>query len=633
MRTTLVSRWRFFIQCLGFAAVSAAAFTLGEHPILATHNAVEDDDKIDESREKAKDRDTCVEKKFKHVLIISVDGLREADLNDPALQTDIPNLNGLRNDGIEYTNAHTTSPTDSFPGQLGILTGASPRSTGVYYDDSYSRTLYPSIADGGTPTSPPGAGVLLAENLDFNSDLLNGGGSPGFDASSINPANLPQKKVGTALVPMMPHEYLKVNTLFEIVHEAHLPTAYADKHPAYEIAFGPSGKGVDDFYAPEIDSLGSTGHYAKDDPVVVKANDDLKVQAMLNVISGKTLQGKPGKGVPAVFAMNFQAVSVGQKIQNDNGYTGGISPSGVPSVVFHDLVQHTDASIGKLVKALKDAKLWSETLVVISAKHGQSPRLGVGNKIGGGFVSDGLTAAGITIAHETSDTADFFWLADQKQTLDAVNVIKAIQTANPTIIKNIYYQVGAHHGLTDAGFGDPTKDDRTPDIIVETYPGNIFTSSKKKQAEHGGFSDDETHVGLILTGGLPHSAQGTKHGQKVSNRSIAVLTLEALGLDPLKLQGVRKEGTPGLPGMYCDENDLLQDRLDLGEDLAEVKLDEKALEAAIAQYFKDLNKNPNEKATLKKDLEKIEKLWVLLKSDVIDVGKDRADLKADLHSK
>ena len=615
----------FLLQCLVFSAVTISTIMVAQLPISAKHNAVDDsEDDHDQDHD-----NKCVEKRFKHVLIISVDGLREADLNDPALQADIPNINELRKVGIEYINAHTTSPTDSFPGQIGILTGASPRTTGVYYDDSYSRSLFPPLANGGTLASSPGTEVLLAENLDFNSALISGGGSPGFDVSSINPANLPQKKVGSVLIPMMPHEYLKVNTLFEVVHEAHLRTAYADKHPAYEIAFGPSGKGVDDFYAPEIDSVGSTGHFAKDDPVVAKANDDLKVQAMLNVIAGKTLQGKAGKGVPSVFAMNFQAVSVGQKIQNDNGYTGGITSADVPSTVIQDAFQHTDASIGKIVQALKDAKIWSETLVIISAKHGQSPRLGVGNKIGGGFISDKLVGAGIKIAQETSDTADFFWLADQSQTMDAVNVIKGIQAANPTIIKNILYQVGTHHGFTDAGFGDPTKDDRTPDILVETFPGIIFTSSKKKQAEHGGFSDDETHVGLIVTGGLPRSVMGSRHSETVSNRSIAVMTLEALGLDPLKLQGVRKEGTPGLPGIFCDQNELLKDRLELGEDAAETKQDEKAVEAAINNYFKDLNNNPNDKALQKKDLERIEKLWDVLKSDLIDSGKDRADIKAD----
>ena len=47
-------------------------------------------------------------------------------------------------------------------------------------------------------------------------------------------------------------------------------------------------------------------------------NDQLKVQAILNEIHGLNHDGTPGPGVPAVFGMNFQAVSVGQKLAKDN---------------------------------------------------------------------------------------------------------------------------------------------------------------------------------------------------------------------------------------------------------------------------------------------------------------------------
>ena len=36
---------------------------------------------------------------------------------------------------------------------------------------------------------------------------------------------------------------------------AGLRTAWTDKHPSYEWTNGPSGKGVDDFYGPEINSI------------------------------------------------------------------------------------------------------------------------------------------------------------------------------------------------------------------------------------------------------------------------------------------------------------------------------------------------------------------------------------------
>ena len=69
----------------------------------------------------------------------------------------------------------------------------------------------------------------------------------------INPANLPVDP-GTCK-PIYPSQYLKVNTIFNVAHDAGLRTAWSDKHPAYQMFDGPSGTGVHDFFTPEINSL------------------------------------------------------------------------------------------------------------------------------------------------------------------------------------------------------------------------------------------------------------------------------------------------------------------------------------------------------------------------------------------
>jgi hypothetical protein len=61
-----------------------------------------------------------------HVILLSVDGLHGADVVDPALAPFLTNTLNLQSTGINYTNAHTTSPSDSFPGTLSYLTGAGP---------------------------------------------------------------------------------------------------------------------------------------------------------------------------------------------------------------------------------------------------------------------------------------------------------------------------------------------------------------------------------------------------------------------------------------------------------------------------------------------------------------------------
>ena len=69
---------------------------------------------------------------YKHVLILTIDGFREADLDDAHLSADLPNIRALQAAGITYINATSPAPADSFPGLLGIMTGANPRTTGVY---------------------------------------------------------------------------------------------------------------------------------------------------------------------------------------------------------------------------------------------------------------------------------------------------------------------------------------------------------------------------------------------------------------------------------------------------------------------------------------------------------------------
>src|SRR5262249_32125452 len=109
-----------------------------------------------------------------HVLLLSVDGLHQADVADPNLQGDLTNILKLQGGGVTYTSAHTTSPSDSFPGTLSYLTGALPGTTGVFYDDSYSRTLFAPGSD--VTTAQPGTEVTYFEAIDKNQDLISGGG-------------------------------------------------------------------------------------------------------------------------------------------------------------------------------------------------------------------------------------------------------------------------------------------------------------------------------------------------------------------------------------------------------------------------------------------------------------------------
>jgi hypothetical protein len=69
--------------------------------------------------------------------------------------------------------------------------------------------------------------VEYDETDDYNLNLLFSGG--------IDPANLPETKVNGKCQPLYPHQRVRVNTLFEVAVAAGKKTAYADKHPSYDI--------------------------------------------------------------------------------------------------------------------------------------------------------------------------------------------------------------------------------------------------------------------------------------------------------------------------------------------------------------------------------------------------------------
>ena len=80
--------------------------------------------------------------------------------------------------------------------------------------------------------------------------------------------------------------------------------------------------------------------------------------------------------------------------------------------------------------------------------------------------------------------------------------------------------------------------------------GVVFTGSSAKQAEHGGFANDDTKVMLLVSN--PSINQSTNY-QFVETKQVAPTILRILGLDPNKLDAVQKEGTSVLPGLNFDE--------------------------------------------------------------------------------
>lgn len=499
---------------------------------------------------------------IKHVLLLSVDGLHAFDLANYIKAHPNSALAQLNDQGIMYTQASASKPSDSFPGLLAMVTGGTPAATGVYYDDSYDRTLLPPLIDAdGNPLGGNTAGteVVYDETIDFDLTRPDAGGG-------INPQRLPRDPQTHA--PVYPHSFLRVNTIFEVARSAHLRTAWSDKHPAYDIVNGPSGHGVDDLFTPEINSF--TPESASTTQIVNTASlqgtenyDDTKVAAILNEIAGFDHTGTKKVGTPAIFGMNFQAVSVGQKLVgnvNPDGSTpsnpalinGGYTINSntgtpIPSPLLAGALDHVNASIGKMLSALDANQLRRSTLVIVTAKHGQSPIDPAKLKSGlTGFplkhAIDDLVSPVASIAQLTQDDVALIWLSNQSQTKAATKALQAGQ-AN-AFIESIYSGTALR-----LGFPNPATDSRVPDIIVQPELGVIYSNSTSKDEEHGGFSIDDTNVALLLANpGIQRGLIQTA----VETTQIAPTILGALGLDPAELQAVRQQLTLVLPGFEHD---------------------------------------------------------------------------------
>jgi hypothetical protein len=500
---------------------------------------------------------------IEHVLLLSVDGLHAVDLANYTQSHPQSALARLSANGITYTRASTSKPSDSFPGLLSMLTGGSPGLTGVYYDDSYDRRLLPPLVDAdGNPLggSTPGTEIVYDETIDIDLTRPDAGGG-------INPSRLPRDLATGA--PVYPHMFLRANTVFEVAKQAHLRTAWSDKHPAYEIVSGPSGHGVDDLFTPEINSYtpesANTTHVVNTSSVQGTENyDDTKVTAILNQIAGFDHTGTGRRvGAPAIFGMNFQAVSVAQKL------VGNVNPDGsppadtnlvnggyqidsatglpVPTPLLAGALDHTDHSIGQMLEALQQHHLRRSTLVIVTAKHGQSP-------LDPSRLKSGLTGFNLKsaiqnlvepvapIAQLTEDDVALIWLKDQSQTGAATKALQANQSA--AFIETIYAG-----NLLVLGFANPATDSRVPDLIVQPELGVIYSNSTSKDAEHGGFTIDDLNVALLVAN--PQLQAGTVRAA-VETTQIAPTILTVLGLDPGELEAVRKEGTRSLPGLGRD---------------------------------------------------------------------------------
>jgi hypothetical protein len=560
--------WRYFVSI----HLKVAAMVVGVSACAASV-ALADDDRVHVTG--------------KHVLLVSIDGMHALDFQNCVASNTCPNLAALGMAGVNYTRTSASKPSDSFPGLMAIVTGGTPKLVGAYYDAAYDRVLAPPAADTGNGVlhgsciagQPNGTRTEYEEGDDIDQKQLNGGSAAygKFDGGvkSIDPAKLVRDPY-KGCAPVYPWNFIRANTIFGVIHQAGGYTAWSDKHAVYAAVSGPTGtaqpSNVDDYYSPEVNSIpialpgvktatgldcakpNSSGDWTGDFDNI-KCYDQLKVNAVLNWIDGKTHLGTDSAVVPNIFGMNFQAVSIGQKLI-ENGVKGGYTDAaGTPTSSMLGEIKFVDGAIGQFVNELKKNHLYDSTTIIITAKHGQSPvdthrffpipghsganGTSPASLLGSAFLPDSeLNQIG-----PTQDDISVLWLRPGTSTLDAVNLLES--NASAAGIGQILYGPSLETMFDAPGLPAQGGDPRTPDIIVIPNVGVVYTGSTKKQAEHGGFALDDTNVMLLVSNPSIRARSVTTF---VETTQVAPTVLKILGLDPRSLDAVTKEGTSVLPG-------------------------------------------------------------------------------------
>ncbi len=456
-----------------------------------------------------------------HVLIISIDGLHAVDLARYVKENPASAMAKLTSMGTTYTNASTAVPSDSLTSVVSMMTGGTPRTTGIYYPEFYARNLAPA----GSDCSALGAHVILDESVDADPNAVDGGASKN-GGSPIDVAKLPRDPAKKC-APVYPHDEVRVNTVFEVVKSHGMRTAWMDKHPAYEVINGPSGTGVDDLYLPEIHGIEVT-------LPATMAYDDTKTEALKNEIRGFDHTGKSKVGVPALFGLNIQALNIAQKLP-EGGY---LDSNATPGPLIAEALKHTDASLQTVLDTLKSENLTDTTTIILTAKHGQMPIARSELKTVSTSLLKGLI--GDKMGANIQDDVMLVWLKDQSETESVAKLMRA----HPELgVGQILYG-----DALASVVGDARTDPTAPDIIGLVNHGTVYAgkSMTTRGADHGGFSVEDTNVALLVA--QPH-AQARTISSPASLVQLAPSALKLLGIDPNELQAVKAESTQILPSL------------------------------------------------------------------------------------
>jgi arylsulfatase A-like enzyme len=259
--------------------------------------------------------------------------------------------------------------------------------------------------------------------------------------------------------------------------------------------------------------------------------------------------------------MNFQTISTSQKLPKSDGLTGGYLADGVtPGPLLAKALDYINANIGAMVEAIKDRHLSHNTVIILSAKHGQSPQTPSAlTRIPDGPIIDALNAAwavthpGATlVAFAIDDDGMLMWLNDRSDAATSFAKDWLLHHSGTGNDINGNPKAYTASGLSTVFAGEAAADyfniapgdARVPDIFGISQYGTVYTGGHGKIAEHGGANPQDRDVPLVLSG---DAVEHLVNNSTVETTQIAPTILRLLGLNPNALKSVQIEHTSALP--------------------------------------------------------------------------------------
>lgn len=424
--------------------------------------------------------------------------------------------------GVMYVNVYMLGLLDLFLGFVVLVMGGLLKMVGLFYDVLYDCNLY--VLSDIMCLGKQGWNVVFDEMIGI--DVQNGGVFVYFDGGGVfNLQVILYVKVNGQCVLVYLYNYVKINMVFEVVKVGVLNVCivWVDKYVwGYDWLNGWLGIGVDDLMCIEINLIDLVINIVYIDVYLyIVCFDNLYVQVLINQIGGCDLIGMKIVLVLMLFGMNFQMLSVVQKVLVVKG-GGYFDVDFMLNGQVVNVIMYVDDVIGYVVVVLKQVNLYLLMVVIVMLKYGQllsdymkfvkngdmlmklfevnnffdlNGNFGQNNMMMGNL-NDGLGLVGMGFVQ--IDDVGLIWFCDCSQCMVVVQMLKVNFGCNVLGICVDGLQVYVLYGVVFVEcFGDLVNGCML-DIVVQLNLGVIYMLSMKKDEEYGGNVLDDSYFGLFV---------------------------------------------------------------------------------------------------------------------------------------